>query len=369
MTKILCVFGTRPEAIKMAPIVTELEKCPGRVRLVVCVTAQHREMLDQVLSLFAIKPHHDLNVMTGDQALPSLATNLLSKFAQVIEQENPNVVLVQGDTTSAMVASLASFYKEIPVGHVEAGLRTRDRYNPFPEEINRRIISVLATFHFAPTEMAANALLSEGFPKDNIFVTGNTVIDALMMIANKKPPLDLGIPLNTKKVILVTAHRRENFGEPLENICHALRELARRNEDIEIVYPVHLNPNVQGPVYGILAGQQRIHLIPPLDYGMFVHLMSMSYLVLTDSGGIQEEAPALGKPVLVMRNMTERPEAVLAGMVKLVGTDTDVIIANTELLLTNQDEYNRMSQGTSPYGDGKAAERIVQILLSRLGVP
>lgn len=353
----------------MAPVVKELEKFPGRVSLVICVTAQHREMLDQVLSLFDIKPHYDLNVMTGDQALPSLAASLLSKLTQVLDQESPDVVLVQGDTTSAMMASLASFYKRVPVGHVEAGLRTNDRYNPFPEEINRRLISVMATFHFAPTQTAANALLSEGFPKGSIFVTGNTVIDALMMIASRKHPLDLGFPLNTSKVILVTSHRRENLGEPLENICHALKELARRNEDIEIIYPVHLNPNVQRTVHAILEGQQRVHLIPPLGYEDFVHLMAMSYLVLTDSGGIQEEAPALGKPVLVMRKVTERPEAVLAGTVKLVGTDTDAIIANTELLLTNQAEYSRMSRAISPYGDGKAAERIVQILLSRPDVP
>ena len=353
----------------MAPVVKELEKFPGRVSLVICVTAQHREMLDQVLSLFAIKPHYDLNVMTGDQALPSLAANLLSKLAQVLDQENPDVVLVQGDTTSAMMASLASFYKRVPVGHVEAGLRTNDRYNPFPEEINRRLISVMATFHFAPTQTAANALLSEGFPKESIFVTGNTVIDALMMIAGRKRPLDLGFPLSTNRVILVTSHRRENLGEPLENICHALKELAQRNEDIEIIYPVHLNPNVQRTVHAILEGQPRVHLIPPLGYEDFIHLMAMSYLVLTDSGGIQEEAPALGKPVLVMRKVTERPEAVLAGTVKLVGTDTDAIIANTELLLTNQAEYNRMSQAISPYGDGHAAERIVQILLSHPDVP
>jgi len=366
MTKVLCVFGTRPEAIKMAPIVKELEKFPERVSLVVCVTAQHREMLDQVLSLFDIVPHHDLNVMTNDQTLPELAADLLGKFSQVLDQEKPDLVLVQGDTTSAMVAGLASFYRGIPVGHVEAGLRTRDRYNPFPEEINRRLISVLATFHFAPTETAATALACEGLPQESIFVTGNTVIDALKMIVNETRPLGLSIPLTTNRVILVTAHRRENFGEPLKNICHALIELVQRNKDIEIVYPVHLNPNIQGPVYSILGGQQRVHLIPPPDYKDFVHLMAMSYLILTDSGGIQEEAPALGKPVLVMRKVTERPEAVSAGTVKLVGTDTDAIVANTELLLTDQDEYSRMSQAISPYGDGKAAERIVQILLSRL---
>ena len=367
MTKVLCVFGTRPEAIKMAPIVKELEKFPQTLCPVVCVTGQHREMLDQVLSLFGVKPHHDLTVMTDNQELHSLAAELLSKITQVLEREKPDVVLVQGDTTSAMIASLASFYKEVPVGHVEAGLRTDDRYNPFPEEINRRLISVLATFHFAPTETAANALMGEGFPKESVFVTGNTVIDALLMVAKKKRPLDLGIPLNSK-VILVTAHRRENFGEPLENICRALRELARSNEDIEIVYPVHLNPNVQRPVYEILAGQERIHLIPPLDYEQFVQLMAMSYLVLTDSGGIQEEAPALGKPVLVLRKVTERPEAVSAGTVKVVGTDTDAIIHNTEFLLTNRDEYSRMSRAISPYGDGTAAEKIVQILLSRQAV-
>ena len=357
------MFGTRPEAIKMAPIVKELERFPDAISTVVCVTGQHREMLDQVLTLFDVKPDYDLNLMTHDQELDRLSAGLLGEITKILKQERPDVVLVQGDTVSAMTASLASFYQMIPVGHVEAGLRTGERYNPFPEETNRRLISVLSTYHFAPTATAADALLAEGIPKTSIFITGNPVIDALLMTAAKKSESDFGISPN-KKIILVTAHRRENFGEPLKNICRALRLLAEAHEDIEIVYPVHLNPNVSGPVYQELSGLERVNLIPPLAYEQFVHLMGIAYLVLTDSGGIQEEAPALGKPVLVMREVTERPEAVLAGTVKVVGTGTDSIVENTNRLLADQEEYNRMSRAISPYGDGTAAEKIVQILLS-----
>jgi len=391
---VLTIFGTRPEAIKMAPVVKELEKHPDRIESVVCITAQHRQMLDQVLDLFGIEPHIDLNLMEEDQSLPSLTSMALVSLSEAIAKVKPDLVLVQGDTTTAMVAALAAFYQKIPVGHIEAGLRTCNRYSPFPEEINRHLIGVLATYHFAPTRTAADALRAEGVPEDAVFVTGNTVIDALLWVVNQMPSQQtlalferLGVSSGSKlrvsglrlnltdnlqpatcdlKLILVTAHRRENLGKPFENICAALREIGRRNPDVEIVYPVHLNPNVQEPVYRILGSEERIHLIPPLPYEPFVHLMNRSYLVLTDSGGIQEEAPALGKPVLVMRNETERPEAVEAGTVKIVGTDTDRIITETERLLHDENEYSRMAQAVSPYGDGHAAECIVGVILEQI---
>ena len=359
----MVVFGTRPEAIKIAPVVKELEKHPDKIESIVCVTGQHREMLDQVLSLFKIKPEIDLNLMEPNQTLDSLTAKAITSLTDVITNVEPDVVLVQGDTTTAMVASLTSFYQKVPVGHVEAGLRTYDRYSPFPEEINRRLISVLATYNFAPTQTAVNALIAEGFPEDSIFLTGNTVVDALLMTVKKDYELDLGFPLLYDKLILVTAHRRENFGQPFQNICTALKEIARRNPEVGIVYPVHLNPNVRSTVYKILSNQERIHLIEPLEYEKFAHLMNCSYLILTDSGGIQEEAPVLGKPVLVLRNETERPEAVEAGAVKVVGIDTKTIINETEQLLHDKDEYRKMSKAISPYGDGHAAERIVGIIL------
>ena len=361
--RILSIFGTRPEAIKMAPVVKELEKHPDKIESVVCVTGQHREMLDQVLSLFEIKPQIDLNLMEPNQTLASLTAKAITSLTDVIANVKPDVVLVQGDTTTAMIAGLASFYQKVPVGHIEAGLRTYDRYSPFPEEINRRLISVLATHNFAPTQTAVNALMDEGYPEESIFLTGNTVIDALLMTVKRDYELDLGFSPLSDKLILVTAHRRENFGQPLENICTALKEITRCNPEVEIVYPVHLNPNVRSTVYQMLSNQERIHLIEPLEYENFVHLMNRSYLVLTDSGGIQEEAPALGKPVLVLRSETERPEAIEAGVVKLVGTDTKVIISETELLLHDEEEYAAMSKGISPYGDGHAAERIVKIIV------
>lgn len=361
--QVLSVFGTRPEAIKMAPVVKELEKHSDNIESIVCVTGQHREMLDQVLSLFEIKPQIDLNLMEPNQTLASLTAKAITSLTDVIASVEPDVVLVQGDTATAMVASLASFYQKVPVGHVEAGLRTYDRYSPFPEEINRRLISVLATYNFAPTQTAVDALLAEGFPKESIFLTGNTVVDALLMTVRKDYELDIGFPLLSDKLILVTAHRRENFGKPFENICIALKEIALRNPEVEIVYPVHLNPNVRKTVYQVLKNQERIHLIEPLEYKKFAHLMNRSYLILTDSGGIQEEAPVLGKPVLVLRRETERPEAVEAGAVKVVGTDTENIINETERLLYDKDEYSRMSKAISPYGDGHAAERIVEIIL------
>lgn len=369
---ILLTFGTRPEAIKLAPVVQELWNYSERVETLVCVTAQHREMLDQVLDLFGIEPDIDLDLMEENQSLPLFTSRAMTTFSEVLEKIRPNIVLVQGDTTSAMVASLAAFYQKIPVGHVEAGLRTRNRYSPFPEEINRRLISQLATYHFAPTCTAAKALRAEGIV-ENIFITGNTVIDALLMVANQPPsPITrslfdrLNISTNSNiRILLVTAHRRENFGQPLESICTALREIVLRNPDVQVIYPVHMNPNVRKPVYRILSGHRRIHLVEPLPYETFVHLMKSAYLILTDSGGIQEEAPALGKPVLVMRHETERSEAIEAGTVKVVGTDSDRIIKETERLLYDMDEYRRMSQAVSPYGDGQAAQRIVAALLGR----
>ncbi len=364
MKKVMLVFGTRPEAIKMAPVVRELQRCSDEIKPIVCVTAQHRHMLDQVLGLFEIEPDIDLDLMEQDQSLPALTASATLALTQVVLDVQPDLILVQGDTSTAMIAALVGFYHKVPIGHIEAGLRTSDLYHPFPEEVNRRIISVIATYNFAPTQTAVDALLREGIPASRTFLTGNTVIDALFLVLREAnaASLERPIPLDCERFILVTAHRRENFGQPLENICRALRQLAARHPELEIVYPVHLNPRVQEPVRRILANQERVHLIDPLRYEQFVGLMSRAYLVLTDSGGIQEEAPALGKPVLVLRDITERPEAVAAGAVKVIGTETDVIVTETEQLLTNRQAYERMSRVTSPYGDGHAAERIVQTI-------
>jgi UDP-N-acetylglucosamine 2-epimerase len=366
MLKALTVFGTRPEAIKMAPVVKEFQKFPDRVQAVVCVTGQHRTMLDQVLQIFGIVPDFDLDLMTENQSLSVLTAQALEGVCRVIAQVKPDVVLVQGDTTTAMASALAAFYQKIPLGHIEAGLRTYDPYTPFPEEMNRRLISTLTTFHFAPTETAAKALRAEGVPPARIFLTGNTVVDALQATSRWHGSCQLPRIPGSRKLILVTAHRRESFGDPIEEICSALKKLVQRNSDVEILYPVHLNPNIHEPVYRILGSEERIHLTPPLPYADFVLAMNRAYLILTDSGGIQEEAPALGKPVLVLRQQTERPEAVEAGAVKIVGTDRDRIISESELLLRDAAEYERRSRKVSPYGDGHAAERIVGILLERL---
>lgn len=362
MKKILVVFGTRPEAIKMAPVIKELKKYTSEFEPIVCVTAQHRQMLDQVLSLFEITPDIDLNLMEENQSLDSLTAKAIQMLTKTIKEVRPDLVLVQGDTTTGMASALASFYQRVPVGHIEAGLRTNDRYNPFPEEINRRVISVLSTYNFAPTKKAVESLLNEGICKESIFLTGNTIVDALQTIIKKKKRIHFDFPLNRYKLILVTAHRRENFGRPLENICAALKEITRRNPDVEIVYPVHLNPNVKEVVYRMLCQEERIHLVPPVEYCELVYLLDRSYLVLTDSGGIQEEAPALGKPVLVLRKETERPEGVEASVAKVIGTDTERIINETELLLRNKEAYIKMARATNPYGDGYAAERIIEIL-------
>ena len=371
MFKVLTVFGTRPEAIKLAPVILEMEKHRDKVRSRVCVTAQHREMLDQVLSLFGITPDVDLNLMRPGQQLPELTARVITGVSEVLQQERPDVVLIQGDTTTVMATALAAFYHKIPVGHVEAGLRSYDRYSPFPEEINRRIASVVATYHFAPTETARQALLREGVKEESVYLTGNTVIDALHMIINRPMPLEAKRLLSRagvcdtsrRKLILVTAHRRENFGRPFEEICNGLRMLVERNPDVVVLYPVHMNPNVREPVYRILGSVERVILAEPVEYDVMVHLMNASYLVLTDSGGIQEEAPALGKPVLVMRRETERPEAVESGTAKLVGPDARRIVEETERLLYDKQAYDSMAHAVSPYGDGHAAERIVRILL------
>lgn len=362
MQRVLLVFGTRPEAIKMAPLVHVLNARPD-AEVITCVTAQHRQMLDQVLAWFKITPDYDLNLMQPNQPLADLSARALQGVAGVIEQVRPDVVLVQGDTTTAMITAMAAFYARIPVGHVEAGLRTYDIYNPFPEEANRRLISVMASYHFAPTQTAMDALIAEGTDKSRIYLTGNTVVDALKWTSAQPHPLDLGIPDDGRRLILITAHRRESFGAEFANICHALRQIAERNEDVRLVYPVHLNPNVQQPVREILSGVDRVHLIAPLAYPDFVHLMAKSSIVITDSGGLQEEAPALGKPVLVMRRTTERPEAVSAGVAKLVGTDTATIVEAAETLLHDQAAYDAMANAVSPFGDGHAAERIADILL------
>ncbi len=364
--RILSVFGTRPEAIKMAPVVKALERVDG-VRSAVCVTAQHRQMLDQVLDVFAIRPDYDLDIMAPGQNLTDITTRALAGIGETIETFRPDRVLVHGDTTTTFAAALAAYYARVPVGHVEAGLRTRDIYAPFPEEMNRRLTDAIADKLFAPTETARANLTAEGHPDARIFVTGNTVIDALLeavALLDREPQrrtaiaTDLSFLASGRRIVLVTGHRRENFGAGFERICNALKRLSQR-DDVEIVYPVHLNPNVQTPVKRILGNSARVHLIEPLGYLEFVHLMQAASVVITDSGGIQEEAPSLGKPVLVMRDVTERPEAVTAGTVRLVGTDEEKIVSECALLLDDKAEYRKMAQATNPYGDGKAAGRIV----------
>ncbi len=364
--KVLSIFGTRPEAIKMAPVIKELEKTQN-MHSIVCVTAQHRQMLDQVLELFNIKPDFDLNIMKPNQNLWELTAEILLQTKNIFEQVKPDLVLVHGDTTSALASSLSAFYAKIPVGHIEAGLRTFDKYYPFPEEINRIIADYISDFHFAPTKAAVDNLLKAGIKENNIYLTGNTVIDALLhTIENYKPcPEKINID-NNLKTILVTAHRRENFGEPLKNICQALSELIERNNNIQIVFPVHLNPNVREIVYAILGNLKRVYLIEPLDYAPFAHQMKQAYIILTDSGGVQEEAPSLGKPVLVLREETERPEAIECGTVQLVGHNKEKIIALTEELLHNEQIYKKRTSVKNPYGDGFAAKRIVEIIGSKL---
>ncbi len=364
MKKILCVAGTRPEAIKMAPVILALKNEPwAQVR--VLATAQHRQMLDQVLEFFEIKPDIDLNIMRPNQALTELTGRLLLELDEVLKSEQPDVVLVQGDTTTVMTVALACFYHRIPIGHVEAGLRTWDMQNPFPEEANRVIAGKLARWHFAPTEGSRQNLLKDGIEDADIIVTGNTVIDALLMAAKKD--LEIGIPIDPqKRLVLVTSHRRENFGDPFRRICQALKLLARQNPDVQFLYPVHPNPNVKDVAYEFLQEEKNFILCAPLDYAPFVAAMKRSILILTDSGGVQEEAPALGKPVLVLREETERPEAVSEGVVKLVGANCADIVQQAQLLLDDEVAYRKMARGISPYGDGKAASRIVAVLKEQL---
>lgn len=364
--KTITIFGTRPEAIKMAPLVKELEsrEC---IHNEVCVTAQHRQMLDQVLALFSIDPDFDLNIMKKKQTLTGITTRVLEGLEKVFETVKPDLVLVHGDTTTTFAGALAAFYKKIKVGHVEAGLRTYNKYFPFPEEMNRKLTGAMADLHFSPTLNSKHNLLKEGVSEQNIYVTGNTVIDAMNVTVDDGYEFNNNelneIDYKTKKVIMVTAHRRENWGEGIQNICEALRKIVEDNEDVELIYLVHLNPIVRNVVYKMLEGQERIHLLPPLDTDETHNLMNKCYMVMTDSGGLQEEAPHLGKPVLVLRSVTERPEAVEAGTVKLVGTSKEVIIQNANKLIRSQIEYDKMSRAINPYGDGKASVRIVDAIL------
>ncbi|MCX8129565.1 MAG: UDP-N-acetylglucosamine 2-epimerase (non-hydrolyzing) [Clostridia bacterium] len=368
--KVMTVFGTRPEAVKMAPLVKELEKS-DQIESIVCVTAQHRQMLDQVLNMFEITPHHDLNIMQNRQTLIDITVRSLEGLSQVFEQVKPDIVLVHGDTTTTFVGSLAAFYSHISVGHVEAGLRTFDKYFPFPEEMNRKLTAALSDIHFAPTATNKTNLLNEGVQDDKIYTTGNTVIDALKTTVKKDYVFEnenlQKIDYNCSRVITVTAHRRENLGEPLKNICRALKYIADKYTDIQVVYPVHLNPAVQEVARDILGGHSRVHLVNPLDVQDMHNLMDRSYIIMTDSGGLQEEAPSLGKPVLVLRNETERPEAINAGTVKLAGTEESKIIQLAEELLESTEEYNKMARAVNPYGDGHASERIVKALLYEFG--
>ena len=374
MKKILVVFGTRPEAIKMAPVIQKLKKEEDYYETRVCVTAQHREMLDQVLDLFKINPDYDLNIMQPDQGLDEVASKILIKLNPVLDDFLPDLVLVHGDTITTFAASLSAYLKKIKVGHVEAGLRTGDLFSPWPEEGNRRLTSILTDYHFAPTALSKKNLLDEGIDESKIFITGNSVIDALQIIvsrieSDKKLKFQIekrveksGFVNLSSKFILVTGHRRENFGQGMLSICKSLKVLAKNNLDINFIYPVHLNPNVRKPVNDLLSDISNIKIVEPFEYEEFVYLMSKSFLILTDSGGIQEEAPSLGKPVLVMRDKTERPEAIEAGTVKLVGSDKDKIVKEVQRLLDNHEDYQKMCKAINPYGDGKTSKRIIEIL-------
>ncbi|AQS60383.1 non-hydrolyzing UDP-N-acetylglucosamine 2-epimerase [Desulforamulus ferrireducens] len=372
MLKVLTVFGTRPEAIKMAPLVQELNRRTDKIQSLVAVTAQHREMLDQVLDLFHIVPNYDLNIMQAGQTLYDVTTRALNGLKDVLIDCNPDLVLVHGDTTTTFVAALAAYYRQIPVGHVEAGLRTHNKYSPFPEEMNRHLTGALAEYHFAPTQQAMQNLLKENVKIDNIFVTGNTVIDALKATVKENyvfsEPLLNKIDFGNRRVLLVTTHRRENLGEPMRAIYQALKEIVETHPDVEIVFPVHMNPAVRRVVYEVLGNLPRVHLIEPLQYEPFINLMQRCYLVLTDSGGLQEEAPSLGKPVLVLRDTTERPEAVEAGTVKLVGTDRQIVLSVTNELLNNAKAYQSMAEAVNPYGDGLASKRIADFICHKFNL-
>ena len=375
MKKILLIFGTRPEAIKMAPLVKEFQKFPKDFDLKVCVTGQHRQMLDQVLAVFNIKPDFDLNIMEPNQDLYDITVKVLMGLKSVLNSFIPDIVLVHGDTTTSMVASLACFYKKIKIGHIEAGLRTYDLHSPWPEEMNRQVTDRICDYHFAPTTISRQNLIAEKIPSEKIIITGNTVIDALFLaieIISKdfllqneiKSSIQIkGYKITSRKYILVTGHRRENFGSGFLNICKALKKVAKKHPELDIVYPVHLNPNVQKPVYSLLSEVSNIYLISPLDYLPFVYIMQNSFLILTDSGGVQEEAPSLGKPVLVLRDTTERPEAIESGTALLVGTKIKSIVNNVGNLINDESLYTKMAEAHNPYGDGKSSERIVKSLL------
>lgn len=368
MKNILIVFGTRPEAIKLCPLVTAIRNRKDAFKVVTCVTAQHREMLDQVLEIFNIIPEYDLNIMSKDQTLFDITGKVLDGLQKIIHNETTDMVIVQGDTTTTFATALAAYYKRISIGHVEAGLRTWDKYSPYPEEMNRKLTSALADLHFAPTAQSRENLLKEAVPDENIYVTGNTVIDALLTVRDKIRSENKHFKIldcidRRKRTILVTGHRRESFGQGFINLCNALKDIALNNPDIEVVYPVHLNPSVKKPVYSILSELNNVKLLEPLDYEPFIALLDSSYIVITDSGGIQEEAPSLGKPVLVTREKTERPEALMTGGVKLVGTSREKIVTETQRLLDNPELYKTMSIVQNPYGDGHACERIIKILI------
>ena len=377
MKKILFVFGTRPEAIKMIPVIKQMQDAGCKMQVKVCVTAQHRNLLDEVLDIFQVTPDYDLNIMTENQSLFQITTSVLKHLEPILKKEKPDMVLVHGDTTTTFAAALASYYLKIPVGHVESGLRSYDKFNPYPEEINRRLTDAISDIYFCPTLTAKKALLKENINPKNIFISGNTVIDAIYMILEKKhgfqnPVLkkmfNFPLPTSYFPLILVTAHRRENFGQPIKNICKALKKISQNFAECKIVYPVHPNPNIKIPVKNILGGLKNIYLTEPLNYSDFANLMKISYLVLTDSGGLQEEAPSLGKPVLVMRKVTERPEAVGAGTVKLVGTDEKIIFKEVKKLFTDKNAYNKMAKSVNPYGDGFAAKRTVDFIKYYFGL-
>lgn len=368
--KVMTIFGTRPEAIKMCPLVKKLEEYK-EIESKVCLTAQHREMLDMVVELFHVKPDYDLNIMQHGQTIYDITTKVLKGLEKILNKEKPDLVLVHGDTSTTFVGALAAFYQKIKIGHVEAGLRSGNIYSPYPEEMNRKLTSNLASINFAPTEGNYENLIKEGVDQKNIFITGNTVIDALLSVVKDDYVFEKDILNNidykNKKVIVMTCHRRENWGKPMEDIFTGVRELAEEHKDVEVVFPVHLNPKIQELAMNILGDKENIHLIEPLDYEPFVNLLNKAYLILTDSGGIQEEAPSLGKPILVMRTETERPEAAEAGTVKVIGVDREKIKGETSILLNNNKEYNKMANAINPYGDGKASERTVEALLYYFG--
>lgn len=364
--KVLVVFGTRPEAVKMAPIIKALEKNKEHFISKICVTAQHRQMLDQVLRIFDIEPDYDLNIFQDGQSLTQITCRALTGLEEVIEDFRPNLILVQGDTTTVFTGALAAFYHQVKIGHVEAGLRSGNLYSPYPEEANRKLTGVITDFHFAPTQISKDNLLREGYDENKIFITGNTSIDALSWVIDKNYKFEdekiNSIDFENKKVILLTAHRRENIGEPMENIFSALKEIVEKNNDVEVIYPMHLNPKVREIANKTFEGMKEVHLIEPLDYLPFTNLMNKCYLVVTDSGGVQEEAPSLGKPVLVVRRETERPEGIEAGTAKLVGTDKLNIYNELDILINNEEEYKKMAYAVNPYGDGRAAEYIVKAI-------